>query len=81
MDCNQKADAIVTDLPYGRGMIKIRRDEDLEILKHLRNLAPKAIYLADKPIPELLSKAGYQKIDIYCVSKRIGMQRYVHCAV
>ena len=62
-------------------MIKIRRDEDLEILKHLVNLAPKAVYLADEPISDLLTKAGYQKIDIYCVSKRIGMQRYVHIAV
>jgi tRNA G10 N-methylase Trm11 len=79
--CNQKADAIVTDLPYGRGVKKIKLDEHLEILKHLNNLAPLAIYLADEPIPELLTKAGYQKIDIYCVSKRLGMQRYVHCAV
>jgi hypothetical protein len=50
-------------------------------LKHLIHLAPQAIYLADEPIPDLLTKAGYQKIDIYCVSKRIGMQRYVHFAV
>jgi tRNA G10 N-methylase Trm11 len=79
--CRQKADAIVTDLPYGRGMTKISREENLEILKHLVHLAPRAIYLADEPIADLLTQAGYQKIDIYCVSKRIGMQRYVHCAV
>jgi SAM-dependent methyltransferase len=81
MQCNQKADAIVTDLPYGRGVKKIQLDENLEILKHLVTLAPQAIYLADEPIPDLLTKAGYQKIDICCVSKRIGMQRYVHFAV
>jgi hypothetical protein len=81
LQCNQKVDAIVTDLPYGRGVRKIGRDENLEIFKHLVNLAPQAIYLADEPIPDLLTKAGYQKIDIYCVSKRAGMQRYVHFAV
>jgi SAM-dependent methyltransferase len=80
MDCNQKADAIVTDLPYGRGMKKMRGDENLEILKHLVGLAPKGIYLADEPIPDLLCEAGYQQVTIYCVSKRIGMQRYVHVA-
>jgi tRNA G10 N-methylase Trm11 len=79
--CHQKSDAIVTDLPYGRGVKKIGRDENLEILKHLVTLAPQAIYLAAEPIPELLSEAGYQKIDIYFVSKRIGMQRCVHFAV
>ena len=81
IQCNQRADAIVTDLPYGRGIKEIGCDENLEILKHLIHLAPQAIYLADKPIPDLLTKAGYQKIDIYCVSKRPGMQRYVHFAV
>ncbi|MBE0697457.1 MAG: methyltransferase domain-containing protein, partial [Anaerolineaceae bacterium] len=81
IQCNQKADAIVTDLPYGRGIKKIEQAENLEILKRLVGLAPQAIYLADEPIPDLLTSAGYQKIDIYCVSKRVGMQRYVHFAV
>jgi 16S rRNA G966 N2-methylase RsmD len=79
LQCTQKADAIVTDLPYGRGITKIGRDENLAILQHLVSLAPRAIYLADEPMPDLLTQAGYQKIDIYCVSKRAGMQRYVHC--
>lgn len=81
MQCQQKADALITDLPYGRGVKKIERGEFLEILKHLVDLAPQAIYLAGEPIPDLLAQAGYQKIDIYCVSKRIGMRRYVHYAV
>jgi predicted RNA methylase len=81
LQCNQKADAVVTDLPYGRGVKKIEPGDTLEILKHLLDLAPQAIYLTDEPMPDLLAKAGYQKIEIYCVSKRRGMQRYVHFAV
>jgi tRNA G10 N-methylase Trm11 len=81
MHCTHTADAIVTDLPYGRGMKKIERDENLAILQHLVPLAPNAIYLADEPISDLLTEAGYRKIDVYCVSKRGGMQRYVHRAV
>lgn len=76
----QTADAIVTDLPYGRTIIEIKQDVMLEILKHLVELAPQAIYLAGEPLLDMLSQAGYRKVEIYCVRKRIGMQRFVHCA-
>ena len=81
LHCHQQADAIVTDLPYGRGVKKIGQAENLEILQHLVTLAPQAIYLAGEPIPELLTQAGYHKIEIYAVSKRVGMQRCVHLAL
>jgi tRNA G10 N-methylase Trm11 len=80
LHCQNTADAIVTDLPYGRTIIKIKQGDILEILKHLVELAPQAIYLAGEPLPDLLAQAGYQKVEIYCVRKRIGMQRYVHRA-
>jgi predicted RNA methylase len=80
MQCTQRADAIVTDLPYGRAMMKMESGENQAVLKHLVHLAPRAIYLADEPISDMLAAAGYTNIEVYCVSKRATMQRYVHCA-
>jgi tRNA (guanine10-N2)-dimethyltransferase len=80
LECQQKVGAIVTDLPYGR-ILKIDRQSLLAILKHLANLAPVAIYLAEESISDLLVEAGYQRIEVYKVRKTHALTRYVHRAI
>lgn len=80
MDYRQTAEAIVTDLPYGRTMKVVGWQSLLAILQHAVHLAPLAVYLAEQDISALLLKAGYANVEVFCVSKRAGMKRYVHRA-
>jgi tRNA G10 N-methylase Trm11 len=76
-DCPFRADAIVTDLPYGRVL-----EEDppglRKILARLACLAPAAVYVTERDISEWMKQAGYTGIEIYPVKKRDGMCRLVH---
>ncbi len=78
--CAQTADAIVTDLPYGRGIKQIEQARVVEILAHLATLAPQAIYLSAEPLDDLLAQAGYGQVAVFRVRKRLGMQRCVQVA-
>ncbi len=74
--CDMKADAIVTDLPYGRELQE-NQDHLREILPHLSRLAPVAVYVSERDISDWLTQAGYENIRIYKVRKRVGMCRLV----
>jgi tRNA G10 N-methylase Trm11 len=80
LDCPRTADAVVTDLPYGR-ILKIDPGRLLAILRHTVRLAPVGIYLTEADISELLLKAGYKEVAVYRVPKRRGMERLVHRAI
>jgi tRNA G10 N-methylase Trm11 len=75
--CQQTADALVTNLPYGRFL---QADETLirAILERGRILAPVAIYVTEHDITEWLAAAGYRDIKVYSVIKHDGFVRYVH---
>ena len=75
----QTADALVTNLPYGRFL---KADESLirTILEHGRNLAPVAVYVAENRISEWMAAAGYRDIEVYPVLKHTDFARYVHFA-
>jgi tRNA G10 N-methylase Trm11 len=80
LDCQRTADAIVTDLPYGRSL-KMDREKLLPIIQQAKRLAPQAVYLAEQDVSAWLEEAGYQEIEVFRVRKRAGMSRYVHRGV
>ncbi|MCD6302390.1 MAG: methyltransferase domain-containing protein [Anaerolineae bacterium] len=73
------ADALVTDLPYGRFSVT---DETVirGILERGRALAPTAVYVFEHNITDCVAAAGYAEIAVYPVLKRAGFARYVHVA-
>jgi tRNA G10 N-methylase Trm11 len=75
----QSADALVTNLPYGRFL---QADETAirTILERGRKLAPAAVYVAENDITGWLAAAGYHDIAVYPVIKHDGFIRYVHQA-
>jgi len=73
------AEAIVTDLPYGRYLLKDDKNV-LEIFNNAVHLAPVAVYVAGNDLSQLLEKAGYQSIEVFRVTKRPNFTRYVHRA-
>jgi tRNA G10 N-methylase Trm11 len=77
--CQQTADALVTDLPYGRTQMA-DSSAIRTILEHGRRLAPVAVYVAGHNIEEWLAAAGYRDIVVYPVAKYAGFARYVHLA-
>jgi predicted RNA methylase len=78
-DCTQTADAIVTDLPYGR---QLEQDQAAlrQVLHHNIQLAPQAVYLAQEDVTPWLLDAGYARIACYRVRKHRSMSRFVHHA-
>lgn len=76
-DCQHSADAIVTDLPYGR-LLNVDYPEIRTALAHLVQLAPRAVYLAAKDLTSSLLQAGYAQVDVLQVRKRHSMSRFVH---
>ncbi len=74
------ADAIVTDLPYGRFLEKMDKASLLPLLAHAAELAPQAVYLTEQDISPWLREAGYRDVQLIHVRKRAGMSRYVHRA-
>ena len=75
----QTADALVTDLPYGRQLESA--EEDLPaILAQGARLAPLAVYVAGEDIVAELTAAGYEVIEVMRLVKPNGFTRYVHRA-
>jgi tRNA G10 N-methylase Trm11 len=74
-----RADAIVTDLPYGHA---IDSDEATvrAILQRGAELAPVAVYVAPHDITVWLVAAGYCDVAVHTVVKRRGFTRWVHVA-
>ncbi len=79
LECTQSADAIVTDLPYGR-LLEQDRESLRRVLHHTIQLAPQAVYLAQEDITSWLGDAGYARVACYRVRKHHTMSRYVHHA-
>jgi len=79
LECQQMADALVTDLPYGR-LLQADRIGLADIFAHTIHLAPVALYLADEDITPLLQQAGYAKVECWRVRKHANMSRYIHRA-
>lgn len=75
--CQQTADALVTNLPYGR-FLEANETVIRAILEHGRKLAPVAVYVTEHNITEWLAAAGYHDIDVYPVIKHDGFVRYIH---
>jgi len=78
-DYAQTADAIITDLPYGR-LLEQDREALRKVLHHTIQLAPQAVYLAQEDISSWLGDAGYARVACYRVRKHHTMSRYVHHA-
>lgn len=78
-ECTQAADAIVTDLPYGR-LLEQDQASLRQVLHHTIQLTPQAIYLAEEDITPWLVDAGYARVACYRVRKHHTMSRYVHHA-
>lgn len=75
----QTADALVTDLPYGRQLASAEASIP-DILAHAATLAPLAVYVAGVDIRAELAAAGYSDIAVYRLVKPNGFTRYVHRA-
>lgn len=76
-DVDIRADAVVTDLPYGHA---IERDDASvrEILRHCTSLAPLGVFVAQHDICDWLSEAGHHVLAVHTVVKRRGFTRHVH---
>jgi tRNA G10 N-methylase Trm11 len=77
--CQQTADALVTNLPYGR-FLDANETLIRTILERGRKLAPVAVYVTEHDIREWLAAAGYRDIIGHTVSKHDGFVRFVHQA-
>ena len=76
---SRTADALVTDLPYGRRLEPA--DAILpDILAHTVRLAPVAVYVAGDDISRNLAVAGYREIEVLRIIKHNNFIRYVHRA-
>jgi tRNA G10 N-methylase Trm11 len=78
-NCQQRADALVTNLPYGR-FLQANKAVIRAILARGRKLAPVAVYVTEYDIQDWLTFAGYHDVNIYPVPKHDGFVRYVHWA-
>jgi len=75
----QRADAIVTDLPYGHA-IDADEAQIRAILERCSELAPVAVYVAPADFSMWLRAAGYDAIEVCTVRKRAGFTRWIHVA-
>ncbi len=76
---SQTAEALVTDLPYGRQLASAEATIPA-LLAHTVRLAPIAVYVTGDSIYEKLAAAGYHDIAVYRLVKPNGFTRYVHYA-
>ena len=73
------ADAIVTDLPYGKNLeapVEVLRG----ILARVATLAPVGVFVAGEDISTWLIEAGYRRVELVNVPKFTGFIRRVHLA-
>ena len=78
-EVRQRADALVTDLPYGR-LLQANETVIRAIFQRAVKLAPAAVYVAGQDLSAWLSAAGYQQIQVFTVAKHNRVARYVHLA-
>jgi len=75
----QTADALVTDVPYGRQLESAEADLP-NILAQGARLAPIAVYVAGENITPWLTATGYGDVEVFRLVKPNGFTRYVHRA-
>lgn len=73
----QRADAVVTDLPYGNA-IKADEARSRAILEQSAAQAPLGVFVAPIDISDWLVDAGYVDVEVSTVNKRRGFTRWVH---
>lgn len=78
-DCQRKADALVTDLPYGR-LLMTDESAIRSILEHGVKLAPLAVYVTGHNIRDWLTDVGYDQVEVFTVNKHDRVVRFVHRA-
>ena len=73
----RRADAIVTDLPYGHA---IEADEATvrAIVEHGATQAPVGVYVASQEISGWLDAAGHEVVAVHAVMKRRDFTRWIH---
>ncbi len=76
---NSPAEAVVTDLPYGKFLHKDEK-KLRPILEHCARLAPIGVFAAGEDITEWLEGAGYREVEVYQIQHRSGFSRYIHRA-
>ena len=79
LECQQTADALITDLPYGR-LLQADRPGLAAIFAHAIHLAPVAVFLAGEDLTALLHQAGYSQVECWQVRKHVRMSRFIHRA-
>ncbi len=75
----QTADALVTDVPYGRQLESAEADLPAILANGVR-LALLAVYVAGSDITPQLAAAGYNDVEVWRLVKPNGFTRYVHRA-
>ena len=78
-DWPEPSDAIVTDLPYGKGL-EASKTVIRGILERARSLAPVAVFVAGSDLTDWLRAVGYKRVELFRVPKYTGFARYVHRA-
>jgi len=73
------ADAVVTDLPYGRNLHTDAASIQ-SILRSCAGLAPVGVFAAGEDISQSLVAAGYAETLLYRVRKSNAFTRYIHLA-
>lgn len=75
----QRADAVVTDIPYGHA-IDSDEGEIRAIIEQCAGLARHGVFVAPADIATWLEGAGYTDIEVHTVMKRRGFTRWIHVA-
>ncbi|MBN1934952.1 MAG: methyltransferase [Anaerolineae bacterium] len=78
-EATQIADAVVTDLPYGRYLV-LDEETVKGILARAALLAPVGVFAAGSDITPWLQEAGYTGVEVYRIRKHAGFIRYIHRA-
>jgi tRNA G10 N-methylase Trm11 len=78
-EVDRKADAVVTDLPYGLFMHEDQQDI-LDILQHTLTSAPLAVFVLGEDRSHWLGEVGYHDIAVFQVRKHKDFSRFVHRA-
>jgi tRNA G10 N-methylase Trm11 len=73
----QTADAVVTDLPYGR-FLQMDSENVKAILANCARLAPQAVFAAGADLSGWLEEAGYTEIEVLPVQKDKVFTRFIH---
>lgn len=76
-DVGLRADAVVTDLPYGQA-IDADADVTRSILERSAESAPVGVFVAPRQISREMHDAGYVDIEVHTVLKRRGFIRWIH---